>query len=447
LIDENGNPTQTIQIFAAIDCHSWYPLAVIIKFGPGESSEDYQRLLREMVNGTRPSLNANGIPFLVVADNGGGTRSQVTREVFRNAKIDYKTLPPHTPWGKGFVERFFGYFEKDFLQEQPYSYIDKKGNKVTGKGVPGYLCDSDDYRGHKPSAQRAAVTVSEFIRRMDLFLSEFVNAAREGLDGRTSQQVWDESSAELNFTNNIQDEAQFNHAFMLPHKGVSRQLNSNGSVYFDNSYYEHPELFSLYHKLNIIGADKIYVDIHYSIFDVRVIKVVVKSPDSEGFIVIYGNRINSQGVEHEVPYKTSSPKKIKRVQRDVVESERPVTAVERRKEAKAIEDAKKAKPKNKKKDKKTKPQNGIKVPIHNLDEKPIVDLAKLIKNGNKHLPRTVYDEIDSDIGLDTQEEENKLEMKVYTKDDQADLFKVHTENKPDEFNQANNSKPKKWPKK
>jgi len=445
LIDENGDVTEKVQIFAAIDCYSRYPLAIIIKFGSGESSEDYQKLLREMVFGTRAGLKANGIPFTIIADNGPGTKSLTTREVMRNAKIDYKTLPPHTPWGKGFVERFFWAFETGFLQEQPYSYINKKGLKVHGKGVPGYRCSADKGNGEKPYKLRAAITIAEFERRMDLYLKHYVNEPKNGLNGRTPQQVWNESSADLNFTNNIADEAQFNHAFMLPHDGKSRQIYKDGSVYFDNSYYTHPDLQRLRNDLKDGTSEKVMVNIHYSIFDVRTIKLVAQSPDGDGYVVMYLKRLNSLDLEDAVPYGTSTPEKVVELPQEEVEGERPITVAQRKKEKKAEENAKKGKSKTKTKRKKTKRQSGVEVPVHNLDKHPHVDLAKLLKDGNKHLPRTVFDE-DEDLDQD-DEEENELQMKIYTKDDQADLFGLLTDNEPDLPNENDDTSPKKWTRK
>jgi len=310
LLDDNGKPTEGVQIFAAVDCKSGYPMGVNVKFGKGESSQDYQLLFREIITGTRPTLNANGIPYCIVGDNSGGARAENTREVYHNSKVKYYTLSPHTPWGKGHIEGLFNIWERDFLRNFSFVYTDAKGNKIQGKGIPGYLPDSEDFRVHKSMKDRAVMKVSEFFRALDIYLKQYINTPQRDFGGRTPQQIWNEGIAEQNPPKLTVND--LNYAFMLSSTSVERKLYETGTVYFDNAYYQHEELKDLHNELSTKGHKEIIVNVYHSRWDVRTIKVVGQNPTGQGTVVIYPERITHLEMDSEIPLGTDKPVKVEK---------------------------------------------------------------------------------------------------------------------------------------
>ncbi|SFD66986.1 hypothetical protein [Pseudoalteromonas denitrificans] len=327
LLFDDGTPTEGVQIFGAVDCNSEYPLGIKVKFGKGESSADYQALFREVITGTRSGLKANGIPYMIVGDNSGGANSSVTREVYKNAEVKYHTLPPHMPWGKGYIEGFFQIFETGFLQGFKYWYTNKQGEKVEGRGIPGYLSDKEDYRQHPTMKARASMKVSEFFRVLDVYLHQYVNTAKKSLGGKTPQQVWNECNAAQNLPRLTVD--NMNYAFMVTDTAVTQKLYPDGRVYFDNAYYQNEDLKQLHDELFNKGMSEVKVDICHSRFDVRQVKVIAQNPNGEGSVVTYPDRCTNADMDVEIPHGTDKPPKIERTYHFPTEIDAPLVKTKR----------------------------------------------------------------------------------------------------------------------
>ncbi|AAZ24935.1 hypothetical protein [Colwellia psychrerythraea] len=367
LLDDNGKTTEGVQLFAAVDCKSNYPMGVYVKFGKGESSEDYQRLFREIITGTCPTLNANGIPYCIVGDNSGGARATNTREVYHNSKVKYHTLSPHTPWGKGHIEGLFNIWEKNFFRNFSHVYTDTKGNKVQVTGIPGYLPDSEDYRVHKTQKDRAVMKKSEFLRCLNIYLSQYINTTQPELGGRTPQQVWNEGIAEQNPPKLTVND--LNYAFMLSSTSVDRTLYETGTVYFDNAFYQHEELKDLHNELSTKGHKEIIVNVYHSRWDVRTIKVVGQNPTGQGTVVIYPERITHLEMDSEIPFGTDKPVKVEKPYFPPTETDAPL-------------DKKKKEKKNKAEETKEEDFQKRKVEAFDLDNQIVPSLSAMIQASN-----------------------------------------------------------------
>ncbi|WP_105172414.1 hypothetical protein [Pseudoalteromonas sp. T1lg24] len=302
VFDENGQAIGPVTIFAAIDCYSKYPLAIHIQYKSGESAEAYQKLYREMISGSSPSLNADGVPMMIVGDNAAGLKAHKTGVIY-SSRSDFLRLPPYYPQGKGFIEQFFDMIKENFFEKQPYAIIDEKtGKKIFGEGVQGYTETPTDIKNHTPAEKRASITQIEFERRFHDFLCDYVNTKQASLKNKSPQHVWDEQAVINNFPE--PDLCELEHLFHI--HSTKRKVRKNGTVFFDNSLYSCPddgyglkELFDEYKQKN----KDLFVNVLYSIFNVRVVTVVYKPRNSEA-ISITAHRVNVPDETSEIAYKS-----------------------------------------------------------------------------------------------------------------------------------------------
>jgi len=134
--------------------------------------------------------------------------------------------------------------------------------------------------------------------------------------------VWNECNAAQNLPKLTVDD--MNYAFMVTETSVTQKLYPNGTVYFDNAYYQNEDLKPLHDELFNKGMSEVKVDICHSRFDVRQVKVIAPNPNGEGSVVTYPVRCTNADMDIEIPQGTDKPPKIERVYHPPTEMDAPL---------------------------------------------------------------------------------------------------------------------------
>lgn len=199
LIDNStGEVLGKVALYIAIDCHSRYPLAVTVEFGEPEKAMGAVNLLRNILLRSSIKLNAFGIPFKIVGDNGPGFNNEIFSKTAEAMCCELVYAPSNQPFKKPFVESFNNTMRAEFLE----SAVFKVGNKVV-HGVPGYKGkrfegkNSNKNPSDETLKQSATLTVDSFIENLHDYLVHYVNQPHSELKGKTPQEVWDASCREF----------------------------------------------------------------------------------------------------------------------------------------------------------------------------------------------------------------------------------------------------------
>lgn len=193
LIDEDGQPTDSVDIYIVIDCHSRYPLSVTYELGCAEDTIGVVNSFKRIFYRTSESLNAFGVANKVIVDNGPGYKSAAFRNVVQRLGCDLIKAPSNEPWKKPFVESFIGTLRSEFFEGGKFEGPD--GKIIIG--LPGYKGKRTSKNSSPVSSENlkkaAAINVEEFSQLLHDYLVEYVNQPHSSLNGKTPQQVWDES--------------------------------------------------------------------------------------------------------------------------------------------------------------------------------------------------------------------------------------------------------------
>lgn len=193
LIDEEGKPTGNVSIYIAIDCHSRYPLSVTFELGTSEDTEGVVRSFKRIFESTSDQLNACGIPFKIIVDNGSGYKAEQFKQITQRLGCELIKAPSNEPWRKPFVESFNNTLREEFFKGGEFKLPD--GTTVIG--LPGYK-DKRTHKTTKPPSEEtikkaAALPIEEFASLLHDYLVHYVNSKHSSLNNRTPQQVWNES--------------------------------------------------------------------------------------------------------------------------------------------------------------------------------------------------------------------------------------------------------------
>ena len=195
LIDEEGKPTGNVSIYIAIDCHSRYPLSVTFELGTSEDTEGVVRSFKRIFESTSDQLNACGIPFKIIVDNGSGYKAEQFKQITQRLGCELIKAPSNEPWRKPFVESFNNTLREEFFKGGEFKLPD---GTIT-IGLPGYK-DKRTHKTSKPSSEEtikkaASLPVEEFASLLHDYLVHYVNSKHSSLNNKTPQQVWNESVA------------------------------------------------------------------------------------------------------------------------------------------------------------------------------------------------------------------------------------------------------------
>lgn len=195
LIDEENKPTGNVSIYIAIDCHSRYPLSVTFELGTSEDTEGVVRSFKRIFEPTSDQLNACGIPFKIVVDNGSGYKAEQFKQITQRLGCELIKAPANEPWRKPFVESFNNTLREEFLKGGEFKLPD--GTRLIG--LPGYK-DKRTQKTNKPPSDEtikkaASLPIEEFASLLHDYLVHYVNSKHSSLNNKTPQQVWNESIA------------------------------------------------------------------------------------------------------------------------------------------------------------------------------------------------------------------------------------------------------------
>ena len=136
-----------------------------------------------------------GVPQFLRTDNGSDFVSHQMKTALRGLGIAHDICPPFSPEKKPFVERVIGTLQRDFMSQQGgfigHSVADRKVIEAR-KAFAARLGESAD------NAFCVNVDARELQRKMDLWCRDlYGNAPHSGLGGRTPNEVWADSHAEV----------------------------------------------------------------------------------------------------------------------------------------------------------------------------------------------------------------------------------------------------------
>ena len=273
LIDENGKPTGNVSLYIALDCYSRYPLSVTYELGNSEDSEGVLRSLKYTITRATEGLIARGKPDQIVVDNGPGYKSEVFRYVTSRLGIELVKAPPNQPWRKPFVESFNNTIRMEFCEGATFQIPD--GTDV--QGLPGYLGKKASNKV-KPLSEEtvkkaARLSISDFERELHNFLRHYVNSVHSSLNGKTPQQVWNESIEQTPIVD-INDELLYQ-AFHCFESKV--KLSERGTVQVDKQVFADRRLKQLFLDAKTIDKKQdLSVIVQFDKDDARFVTVIAK---------------------------------------------------------------------------------------------------------------------------------------------------------------------------
>lgn len=271
LIDEDGQPTDTVDIYIALDCHARYPLSVTYELGCAEDTIGVVNSFKRIFYRTSNNLNAFGVPNKVIVDNGPGYKSAAFRSVVERLGCDLVKAPSNEPWKKPFVESFIGTLRSEFFEGGKFEGPD--GKIIIG--LPGYKAKRTSKNSSPISndnlKKAAAITIEEFSKLLHDYLVEYVNQPHSSLNGKTPQQVWDESV-------NKKPLVPVNKALLeaaCHYKEETPKLQPRGTVRVDHQFFYSDELHRCARLAEKINPDQdMRVSVKYDPDDARWVTVI-----------------------------------------------------------------------------------------------------------------------------------------------------------------------------
>ncbi len=268
--DETLKPTLPISLYFALDCHSRYPLGVVLEMGHGENKENVVNLLRQIYM-SDDNLNARGRPKILFMDNGAGFNNTVIPKLCQRLEVSLAYTPSNSPSAKPFIESFFNSLRHCFFSGM--KVVTQNGEQTIG---------FNSYRSKRKAndtsvdlTKIADIKVSDFLRALNIYLTEYVNTVHSELKD-TPQNVWNKGrSQQLDTSYFIKYEKVKQQFHCFRHKS-SQKLQSNGVVRVHNQTFSSPQLKFLYNRLNTLENNGSSVDVvvYYDPFDASKVSVI-----------------------------------------------------------------------------------------------------------------------------------------------------------------------------
>ncbi|MDN3653600.1 transposase family protein [Thalassotalea ponticola] len=273
--DETLKPTKTISLYTAIDCMTRYPIAVVVDYGKAENKENVLNLLRQCYFSDE-NLIAKGKPFTLVMDNGAGFNNAAIWKACQRLGISPVYTPSNQPVKKPFVESFNKTLRQSFFKGMILE--DDKGLKTVGfNSYKGKRTDINNEKLEKKMEKYADVKVSDFLRLLNIFLTEYTHKFHE--EAKLVPVVaWNESIKRTPRPHTPYN--QMLQAFHVLKDKQSNKLQARGSVHILGENFFSDELKTLYQEMVTYSdnGENPDVEVFFDPFDARYVTVSFIDP-------------------------------------------------------------------------------------------------------------------------------------------------------------------------
>lgn len=272
--DKTGTPTAPISLYVALDAYTRCPVSVVLSF-EAESAEGGLNLLRNLFIADNNLPMHGRKPTALIMDNGPGFNNNLMKKAAERLGVDIHYTPSNQPAKKPFIESFFNKLRNEFFSgmkietlEGEYtigfqSYSSKRGNKNTIDTIP--------------LAKRANVKVSDFIRLLNTYFTEYMHKHHASA-GHTPIEAWKQSIN--NTPAPFFTYSQLQACFHVSLQKTSHTLYASGNVRcLGQDFYSH-ELKALYKlmKTDMANGESPTVDVLYDTYDLRKVTVITTLP-------------------------------------------------------------------------------------------------------------------------------------------------------------------------